>query len=305
MLGMRGLATTAVTENASTPATDSVEDIMAAATTIVTDAVVPEHAIETVSSGALQIGDLKAMGLVHYTPVGALEAILEAVHVWTGLPWWGTIVATTVAIRTLLLPLVVKLQRNTARLHNIRPEMDRIGNKLKRAQADRDHVAVMQYTHELQELLRKHDANPLKVLLVPFLQAPVMISFYLALRDMAALPVPQFSNGGALWFTDLTAADPYYALPILSGLGFLVTFELGRRMGTTPSTMTKGTVLFFRAAAVGMIPLTATFPSAILVYWVASNVFSIFQTIGIYQPAVRRMLNIPDLVKQPPAFVRK
>lgn len=44
---------------------------------------------------------------------------------------------------------------------------------------------------------------------------------------MAALQVPSLTVGGALWFTDLTIADPYYLLPIAASAIFLLTVELG------------------------------------------------------------------------------
>ena len=37
--------------------------------------------------------------------------------------------------------------------------------------------------------------------------------------------------GGALWFTDLTVADPYYLLPIAASGIFLLTVELGAADG--------------------------------------------------------------------------
>ena len=39
--------------------------------------------------------------------------------------------------------------------------------------------------------------------------------------------VPSFKTGGALWFTDLTIPDGYYIMPILTGLTFLITVEVG------------------------------------------------------------------------------
>lgn len=40
--------------------------------------------------------------------------------------------------------------------------------------------------------------------------------------------MPQFKEGGLLWFTDLTSSDPYYILPILSSAGILAILEVGR-----------------------------------------------------------------------------
>lgn len=54
-------------------------------------------------------------------------------------------------------------------------------------------------------------------------QAPVFISFFIALRKMAYLPVPSLQTGGLLWFVDLTAADPFYILPVfVTGTMFFI-----------------------------------------------------------------------------------
>lgn len=47
----------------------------------------------------------------------------------------------------------------------------------------------------------------------------------------AAVQVPSMTVGGALWFTDLTVADPYYLLPITASALFLLTVELGAADG--------------------------------------------------------------------------
>ncbi|ORX92401.1 hypothetical protein K493DRAFT_285773 [Basidiobolus meristosporus CBS 931.73] len=245
---------------------------------------------------AMKVGDLKAMGLVNFTPVGFIQAALEFIHVSTGIPWWGTIVATTLLIRLALFPIVVKLQRNAAVLHNIKPEMDRLTAHLNRAKSDGDTVAIAQYSHEFRQLFEKHNANPLKMLALPLMQAPVMLSFFFALRDMAQLPVPQFQTGGTAWFTDLTAADPLYILPVVSGLGFLAILELGSEAGTNVG-QTKNVKWFFRFMAVAMVPVTANFASSIFVYWVTSNAFSIGQVLTLKNPAIRKSMGIPLLME--------
>jgi YidC/Oxa1 family membrane protein insertase len=60
--------------------------------------------------------------------VSLIEHALDGLHATTGLPWAGTIMLATVGVRVLLLPLVFRTMRNSARLHNIRPEMEVRGN---------------------------------------------------------------------------------------------------------------------------------------------------------------------------------
>lgn len=49
-----------------------------------------------------------------------------------------------------------------------------------------------------------------------FQKFPFVISAFIAIRKMCNLPVESFTTGGALWFNDLTIADPTYILPIIS-----------------------------------------------------------------------------------------
>ena len=70
-------------------------------------------------------------------------------------------------------------------------------------------------------------------------------------------------DGGALWFTDLTVADPTYALPILSSLTFLATVELGAAdgmQGQPPETLRK-MKMAMRALAVIIVPVTMSMPA--------------------------------------------
>ena len=55
---------------------------------------------------------------------------------------------------------------------------------------------------------------------------PFFISFFIALRKMAELPVPGFTQGGILWFKDLTVPDSQVILPFLVSLGFILTIEV-------------------------------------------------------------------------------
>lgn len=61
-------------------------------------------------------------------------------------------------------------------------------------------------------------------------QAPVFISFYFAINRMSD-GIPSFHTGGDFWFTNLSAADPTYIMPVLSAATFLLSIELGGAAG--------------------------------------------------------------------------
>ena len=83
-----------------------------------------------------------------------------------------------------------------------------------------------QASAELFALYKKNGCNPYKMALTPLMQLPVFISFFMALRQMAAVPVESMKTGGLYWFTDLTVPDPYYILPFMGCGAFIAIIEV-------------------------------------------------------------------------------
>ncbi|RUS17339.1 60Kd inner membrane protein-domain-containing protein [Endogone sp. FLAS-F59071] len=281
------------------------------ATAPLLDTIAQTPTSDVIVQTAMQIGDLRAMGLVHSTPVGFLQAFLEAIHVWTGLPWWGTIVVATLIIRTSLVPFIINIQRNNARLMNINPEVQEHMKEINKAKVNQDVETMQRHSTELQGLFEKNQCHPIKSIYLPLIQMPIMISFFMGLRAMSELPVPQFKEGGLFWFTDLTSSDPYYILPILSSAGILAILEAGTEAGmTNPQTNMMKNV--FRAMTVVMVPFTAWLPTSVFVYWMTSNTYSIAQILALRNKRLRSLLNIPilkhsvsELQKNQPSMVDK
>ncbi|KNE72081.1 YidC/Oxa1 family membrane protein insertase [Allomyces macrogynus ATCC 38327] len=288
-------------------AAPSAEAVRTAATEAVakaTDAVaaVAEPASAVAAEAAVQVaqtahawGDLASAGLASaWTPVGWVQMGLETLHM-AGLPWWLAIAATTVVIRAAMFPLMVKMQKHTAALHNVRPEMDKITAEMQRAKANRDTMRVQMAAMQMQEMMKKSGVHPWKAMAVPLMQAPVMISFFMALRHIADADVASFKQGGMLWFTDLSVADSTYALPVMAAAGFLTVLEMGAETGGTPSAQSDTMRKFMRAAAVGMVPFTAMLPSGVFMYWITSNIWTLGQSAYLKKPEVRAKYGIPQL----------
>ncbi|XP_012723138.2 mitochondrial inner membrane protein OXA1L [Fundulus heteroclitus] len=243
---------------------------------------------------------LVELGLAGYTPVGLIQSLLEFFHVDLGLPWWGAIVVGTVLARLAVFPVIVKGQREAAKLNNVLPEMTKLTNKMNEAKQSGNKYEFAKAYSDLNLFQKKHDVNPLRGFLVPLVQAPVFISFFIALRKMAYLPVPSLQTGGVLWFTDLSAADPFYILPlVVTGTMFFI-LELGAESGIdNPNLRAMKTV--FRIMPFVILPLTINFPTAVFTYWLTSNCFSLGQVALLKHPAVREKLKIPERMKHPAA----
>ena len=102
-------------------------------------------------------------GLGGYTPVGFVHNIFDFLHLSAGLPWWGTIIATTVVFRILVFPLMIKGQANTARLSAVKPELEKLQEKLREAANYQNPNIKAQLSVELQEFFKKYNCHPIKV----------------------------------------------------------------------------------------------------------------------------------------------
>lgn len=106
---------------------------------------------------------LASLGLCNFTPVGLVQSILDSFHLTFGMPWWASIALCTVVFRTLMLPLMVKGQINTARLNKIKPELDRIQAEMRELANTQDTMKKSLAAMQLQKLMKENDCHPLKV----------------------------------------------------------------------------------------------------------------------------------------------
>ncbi|KAL4457833.1 hypothetical protein ABPG75_012698 [Micractinium tetrahymenae] len=228
-----------------------------------------------------------------------VQALLCAVHGATGLPWWQDIMLCTLGMRLATLPVMIAQVKNTYRLSQARPEMEALMEYLKEEQARGNPNAAQEHTARVMAIWRKYKCNPMKSLAGMFVQAPIFIGFFTGLRAMAAAKIPSLTEGGALWFSDLTAADPYFLLPAFAGLSFLATIELGAADGMEgqPEETKKKMKTVMRVVALAVPILSTTIPASVFMYWTASNIFSLVQTSMLKIPGVKRVLGLPDLSK--------
>lgn len=172
------------------------------------------------------LGDLAALGLVHWTPVGGVQWFLEQLHVTGNLPWWVAIVGLSVAVRVALGPLQLRMLVNNSKLAYASPEIQPLTDALKEAGSSRNQLAMAKVQKQMMDVYAKHDCHPLKSLLSPVVQLPIGISMFIAIRKMCVVPVESMKTGGFGWVTDLTAADPLYILPVVSSLSMLAMIRV-------------------------------------------------------------------------------
>lgn len=206
---------------------------------------------------------------------------LELLHA-SGLPWWLSIVALTLVVRAVLLPLTVKQVKNARSMQGLKPEMEELRAR---------HKEPREQQRALADLYRERGVNPMAGFLPLLVQMPVFITVYHVIRSYNE-HLPGFARGGALWFTDLTGPDPYLALPVISAGLMLAAFEVS----------SKGAPLQQRRV-MRLMPLAFTvfiarFPAGLFVYWVTSNAVTLGQNLTIERLSPRPKMGVGDELEE-------
>jgi YidC/Oxa1 family membrane protein insertase len=219
---------------------------------------------------------------------------IDQIHVISGLPYWGSIIAATIGLRIMLLPIAISSQKNAGRLTQLRPHMDKLQERMKldpRLEAN-DQKAQLQYKQEAQALFKKYKVNPAMAFMMPLAQMPIFFSFYFGMTEMGTY-FPAMSLGGAYWFTDLCLPDETYYLPLMNSALFMLMGEVGsNEMKEEHKRIFKWTM---RGVSIAFLPLMAHLPSGLFLYFLTQSGLSVFQAQAFKTPLIRDALGMPKL----------
>src|SRR6266536_2343286 len=104
-----------------------------------------------------------------------LRSILDFFHDSVGLPWAWSIVALTILVRIVLVPLVVRQIHSIQNLQAHAPQMKEIQKKYK---GDRTKM-----NEELMKFYKENNINPAASCLPMLAQLPVFFALYFVLRN--------------------------------------------------------------------------------------------------------------------------
>lgn len=247
--------------------------------------------------------DFTALGLgTSWWPSGWIESLLQSVHLHTGLPWWSTIVVTTLGLRLLFAPTNVYSQRQAVLLRLKQTEMQPLMKRYQSTDCPEERQALMK---EIQQCYVSHGLSPGAAFLAPLCSAPIFLSCFFALRHIADKAPQAVQEGGLYWFENLSLPDPYFVLPGLAAITFILTLESGFKnakatsassLVTQQSTQTWQWVM--RGMVVVGLPVMASFPAALSLYWFSNSLFGYALAESLRSPSVKRWLNFPQEQQQ-------
>ena len=103
------------------------------------------------------------------------------------------IIAVTIIIRLVLLPLMIKQTKSSKNMQEVQPEMA----KLKEKYSSKDAVTQQKYQQEMMALYKERGINPAAGCLPVFIQMPILIGFYHAISRMNN--TPEINLGRFCW----------------------------------------------------------------------------------------------------------
>lgn len=251
------------------------------------------------------------------TPVAYCQQALVELHDFSGLPWWASVVLSTVLMRTVVtLPLAIYQNKIVARLEKITLEMPDIVKELKKETAVAmkkfhwtEKEARIMYNHSLKKqwnnLVIRENCHPAKTMIVLWGQIPLWVIMSVSIRNLVhMLPDPssidaqitftELTLGGFGWIPNLTEVDHSLILPVAMGLINLTIIEIQNAARTRESSRLQRVFTnLFRGLSVLMIPIAATVPSCLCLYWVTSSAYGLGQNLLLMSPRFKRLVGVP------------
>ncbi|WP_407894707.1 YidC/Oxa1 family membrane protein insertase [Lacticaseibacillus sp. N501-2] len=205
-----------------------------------------------------------------YVIYNAAQFILWLAKIFGGNAGIGIIVFTLL-IRILIFPLSYISLKSMGKQQEIAPQLKALQQKYK----SKDTETQRKLQQETQKLYAEEGINPIMGCLPLAIQMPFLFALYQAIFRTDALKTGHF-----LWL-NLAQPDPYFIMPILAALFTLLTSLVSTLAQPQRTTMSWAMVAI---SPIMILVMAFQFPSALAIYWVVTNAFSLVQTFAIQNP---------------------
>jgi YidC/Oxa1 family membrane protein insertase len=198
--------------------------------------------------------------------------LLQILHGFV-LNWGVAIILITLIVKGAMFWLTKKQYESMAKMRALQPKLtqlkDRFGD-------DRQKMS-----QGMMELYKKEKVNPMGGCFPLLLQMPIFLSLYWVLLESVELRHATFG----LWITDLSAPDPFFVLPILTGASMFLLQKLQPMTIQDPLQQKLMTYM-----PVAMSVFFFFFPAGLVLYWLVSNLVTLIQAKIIYASMEKRGL---------------
>lgn len=234
----------------------------------------------------------------NFTPTGNYEGLWTSLFV-KPLAWaiikigkilnnYGlSIIVACLLIRLILYPLTKKTAMQSELIKQAQPEL----NKLEKKYANK--TSVEDQNKKAQEMLliyQKYKINPMAGCLTAFIQLPLLLAFYEAINRTPAIfedNLLLFNLGTTPWVGIKNGEYIYIVLVALIFIATYISFRKTLKDQSSPATegMNMKYMLYFMLALITYSSFTIA--SAVGIYWVTSNIFTIIQNLLVERKKVK------------------
>lgn len=159
-------------------------------------------------------------------------------------------------------------------------------------------LAAKEKIKRQRSLFKQYGCQTWKMMLLPAIQIPLWVSFSYMFRTITGWTDFGKSNidmslttENFLHLNDLSVNDPYFALPIVLGVVALCNAEWNFKTADLMQLTTRGKknilrptafdviITLSRSSLIFLMALATQAPAALVMYWISSNSYSLFQNI--------------------------
>jgi YidC/Oxa1 family membrane protein insertase len=179
-----------------------------------------------------------------------------------------TIIAFTVIVKLILLPLTLQQLKSTKQMSELQPKLKELQEKYKNDKEKLNAKTV--------ELYQQYKVNPVGGCLPLVIQMPIIFGLFAVLREpIKYISDPSFVqavNEAFLWIPNLSKPD-LIVLPVLAGITTYFSMNSASTGAVQNQTMKTMNMVF----PVMIIWWGRSFPAGLTLYWVVSNLFQMGQ----------------------------
>jgi len=180
------------------------------------------------------------------------------------------IIAFTIIVKTLMLPLTVKALRSSKAMQELQPKIKELQKKHGN---DRQRIS-----QETMALYQQYRVNPMAGCLPMLIQIPIFLGLYNAIMRLSTSGAGLWDEP-FMWLPSLAHPDPWHLLPIVAGLFQFVQTQMMRPANQPKSTDPQQAMM---NSVMNIMPLTVvffgwSFAAGPVLYWATQSVYSVVQ----------------------------
>jgi YidC/Oxa1 family membrane protein insertase len=180
------------------------------------------------------------------------------------------IIAFTIIVKTLMLPLTVKALQSSKAMQELQPKIKELQKKHGN---DRQRIS-----QETMALYQQYRVNPMAGCLPMLIQIPIFLGLYNAIMRLSTSGAGLWDQG-FWWLPSLANPDPWHMLPIVAGLFQFVQTQMMRPANQPKSTDPQQAMM---NSVMNFMPLTVvffgwSFAAGPVLYWATQSVYSVIQ----------------------------